>query len=106
VRVDPVRHIANEGSVTVMTWRGAREKEILVGLHASAWRFRRRHYVVVANSGSDTLHVIDTRTDEVIEKIWARQTPADLFGAQRMRWPLTQPASGSTCATAPRTLWR
>jgi YVTN family beta-propeller protein len=36
----------------------------------------------VANTGSDTLSVIDTRTDEVVEKIWTRQTPADLFGAQ------------------------
>jgi len=35
-----------------------------------------------ANSGSDTLNVIDTRMDQVVEKVWARQTPADLFGAQ------------------------
>ena len=35
VRVDPVRHIANEGSVSVMDLRsGAVEKEIVVGLHA------------------------------------------------------------------------
>ena len=26
--------------------------------------------------------MIDTRSDRVVEKIWARQTPADLFGAQ------------------------
>ena len=26
--------------------------------------------------------MIDTKTDHVVEKIWARQTPADLFGAQ------------------------
>ena len=37
---------------------------------------------MVANAGSDTLSVIDTRTDQVIETICARQNPADLFGAQ------------------------
>ena len=84
VRVDPVRHIANEGSVTVIDLAGGRVKtEILVGLHASALAVSPGgKYVVVANTGSDTLNVIDTGSDQVIEKIWARQTPADLFGAQ------------------------
>lgn len=84
VRVDPVRHIANEGSVTVIDLRaGTVRTELLAGLHASALTVSPdRRYVVVANSGSDTLNVIDTRTDRIIEKIWTRQTPADLFGAQ------------------------
>ena len=37
--------------------------------------------VVVANAGSDTLSVIDTRTDQVVETIWVKSSPADLFGA-------------------------
>ena len=84
VRVDPVRYIASEGSVTVIDLAGGKVKtEILVGLHASALAVSPGgKYVVVANSGSDTLNVIDTVTDRIIEKIWARQTPADLFGAQ------------------------
>ncbi len=84
VRVDPVRHIANEGSVTVVDLAaGCVKTEILVGLHASALAVSPDgRYVVVANSGSDTLNVIGTRSDQVVEKIWARQTPADLFGAQ------------------------
>ncbi len=84
VRVDPVRHIANEGSVTVVDLAAGKVKtEILVGLHASALAVSPgAKYVVVANSGSDTLSVIDTRTDRLVEKIWTRQTPADLFGAQ------------------------
>jgi len=84
VRVDPVRHIACEGSVSVFDLAsGALKKEILVELHASAMALSPdgRH-LVVANTGSDTLSVIDTTTDTVVEKIWARQTPADLFGAQ------------------------
>ncbi len=84
VRVDAVRQIANEGSVTVIDLAGGTAgPEILVGLHASGLAVSPDgKYVVVANSGSDTLSVIDARTDRVVEKIWTRQTPADLFGAQ------------------------
>jgi YVTN family beta-propeller protein len=91
VRVDPVRHIASEGSVSVIdldefdTESAIRspQSEILTGLHASALALSPGgRYVVVANAGSDTLSVIDTRTDQIIETIWARQNPADLFGAQ------------------------
>jgi YVTN family beta-propeller protein len=84
VRVDPVRHIANEGSVTVVDLAaGSVKSEILAGLHASALAVAPGgQYVVAANTGSDTLSVIDTRSDRVVETIWARQTPADLFGAQ------------------------
>ena len=83
VRVDPVRHIANEGSVSVVDLAASRvEREIVVGLHASALALSpdERH-LVVANTDSDTLSVLDTRTDEIIETIWVRQSPADLFGA-------------------------
>ena len=84
VRVDSKRHIASEGSVTVIDLaRGKVKTEILVELHASALAVTPNgKYVVVANTGSDTLSVIDTGTDRVVEKIWTRQTPADLFGAQ------------------------
>jgi YVTN family beta-propeller protein len=89
VRVDPVRHIASEGSVTIIPLepggRGAEPapKEILTGLHASALALSPDgRWLVVANAGSDTLSVIDTRTDTIVEKIWTRQSPEDLFGAQ------------------------
>jgi YVTN family beta-propeller protein len=83
VRVDPARRIANEGSVTVIDLTsGLVKSEILVGLHASALTVSPdSKYVVVANTGSDTLSVIDAHTDLVIEKVWARP-PNDLFGAQ------------------------
>ena len=83
VRVDPVRHIASEGSVSIIDLAGKQPaREILTGLHASAMALSpNQRYLVVANAGSDTLSVIDTRTDQIIETIWARQTPADLFGA-------------------------
>ncbi len=91
VRVDPIRHIASEGSVSVIelgaTTNGSEirkaKAEILTGLHASAMALSpNRRWLVVANAGSDTLSVIDARNDQVIETIWARQNPADLFGAQ------------------------
>jgi YVTN family beta-propeller protein len=83
VRVDPVRFIANEGSVTVIDLVASRvTDEIMTGLHPSAMAVSPdgRH-LVVANAASDTLTVVDTVTDRIVETIWTRQTPADLFGA-------------------------
>ncbi|MBX3748486.1 MAG: bifunctional YncE family protein/alkaline phosphatase family protein [Opitutaceae bacterium] len=86
VRVDPVRRIASEGSVSVIPLDPAAgataAREILTGLHASALALAPggRH-VVCANAAADTLSVIDTRTDRVVETIWTRPKPSDLFGA-------------------------
>lgn len=83
VRVDPVRHIASEGSVSVIDLQADRvTQELLTGLHASALACSPNgRWLVVANAGSDTLSVIDTRSDEIVETIWTRQNPGDLFGA-------------------------
>ncbi len=88
VRVDPVRHIANEGSVSVINLGEDASEiqnpgfDIMVGLHASAVALSPDgRQLVVANSSSDTLSVIDTSTDRVVETIWTRQSPDDLFGA-------------------------
>jgi YVTN family beta-propeller protein len=91
VRVDPVRFIASEGSVSVidLSARGSESKvqgpksEVLTGLHACAMALSPNgRWLVVANAGSDTLSVIDTRSERVKQTICARQNPADLFGAQ------------------------
>ena len=116
VRVDPVRYIASEGSVSVIELATTRPvvgqasrlptgqlapgssagvtpaqaaetaaplTEILTGLHACATALSPNgRWLVVANAGSDTLSIIDTRSDLLIETICARQNPADLFGAQ------------------------
>jgi YVTN family beta-propeller protein len=84
VLVDPVRYISLSGSVTVVDLASGRlSAEITTGPHTSALAVSPGgKYVVAANTGDDTLSVIDTRTDRIVEKIWARQTPADLFGAQ------------------------
>ena len=83
VRVDSTRYIASEGSVTVIDSRSGKViGEIVVGQHASALAVAPGgKTVVVANAASDTLSVIDTKKDQVIETICARQDPGDLFGA-------------------------
>jgi len=82
VRVDE-RSIASEGSVTVIDLAGTNQTEILTGLHTSAMTISPDgRYVVAANTGSDTLSVIDTHNDKIVDTICARQNPGDLFGAQ------------------------
>lgn len=83
VRVDPVRHIAGEGSVSVIDLTaGKAAAEVLVQLHSSALALSPdKRYVVCANAASDNLSVIDTSTDAVAETIWVKKSPADLFGA-------------------------
>jgi YVTN family beta-propeller protein len=104
VHVD-ARGIASEGSVSVIgltvrspqsavaspqpnpdrrgTVDSGLETEILTGLRACALALSpNKKFLVVANAGSDTLSVIDTRTDKIVETICARWNPADLFGAQ------------------------
>jgi YVTN family beta-propeller protein len=85
VRVDD-RSIASEGSVSVIDLNSGFQtpnSEIVTGLHTCALALSpNRKFLVVANAGSDTLSVVDTRTDKIVETICARQNPADLFGAQ------------------------
>jgi YVTN family beta-propeller protein len=83
VRVDPVRHIASEGSVSILDLdRSGPPREVLTGLHACALAVSPdQRYVVVANAGSDTLSVLDAQKEKIVETIWTRQSPADSFGA-------------------------
>lgn len=82
VKVDPVTHTANEGSVSVIDLSSGSTKEILVHLHSSALAVSPdSRFVVCANAASDNLSVIDTRSDTVVETIWVKASPADLFGA-------------------------
>jgi YVTN family beta-propeller protein len=83
VRVDPVRHIASEGSVSVIDLAADTVKaEILVGLHSSGLALAPNgRRLFVANAGSDTVSVIDTVKDEVVETISLKWHPGDYFGA-------------------------
>ena len=92
VRVD-ARSVASEGSVSVIdltpgfsdasTQAPASNFEILTGRHASALALSPDgRYLACANTGDDTISIIDTRQKQVIETVNARQQPGDPFGAQ------------------------
>jgi YVTN family beta-propeller protein len=83
VRVDPVRHIANEGTVSVIDLVTSEIRaEIPVGLHSSAMAVPPSgRFLVVANASSDSVSVIDTRRDEVMHTISLRWHPNDFLGA-------------------------
>ena len=83
VRVDPVRHIASEGSVTVLD--AATLSPVATtktGLHACALAVSPDGaFVVCANAGSDTISVLDAKTGALVETLWARAKPSDLLQA-------------------------
>jgi YVTN family beta-propeller protein len=83
VRVDPKRNIASDGSVSVVDLKAGKElKQILVGLHPCAIASTPDgKHVIVANANSDTLSVIATESDKVIETISTRPAEKLLFGS-------------------------
>jgi len=95
-RVDPVRFVADEGSVSVVDLdHGVVTTEILTGLHACALlRTPDGRYVCVANANSDTVSVIDAKNDQVCETIPVRWQAQDLFGASPNA--LAMDAAGNT----------
>ena len=83
VRVDPVRFIANEGSVSVIDLAdGKTTQEIMTGLHSSGLALSPdKHYLAVANANSDSVTIIDTSSDKIAETISLSWHQGDLFGA-------------------------
>lgn len=85
VRVDPVHHVACEGSVSIIDLddkAAEPPREMLAGIHASALAVSPNgRYVVCANAGSDNLSVYDARSESLVETIWTKASPADLLGA-------------------------
>jgi len=86
IRVDPVRRIASEGSVSILdlapTATNPRVTAVVTGLHASALALSPNgKHLACANAGSDTVSVLDTRTHALVETIWVKPKPSDLFGA-------------------------
>jgi YVTN family beta-propeller protein len=83
VKVDPVRFIASEGTVSVVDLeKGAEEKQIEVGLHPSGMAYSDvTRQLFVANANSDTVSVIDTEKLEVISTISTRPHQDLIFGS-------------------------
>lgn len=99
VRVDSVRHIANEGSVSIVDLKSGEVTETLVGLSPSDLAISPNgEYVVCANTNSDHLSVIETATDRIVETIWVNPSPSDLYGAAPNS--LAFDATGSTIYVA------
>jgi YVTN family beta-propeller protein len=85
VQVDPRTQVANHGSVSVISRTGSlwrQTKSIEVGLHPSGLLLSPRgQFLYVANANSDTVSVIDTRTDRVVESIACRPEGRLPFGS-------------------------
>jgi len=83
VKVDRRTRAANRGSISVIDLAsGETIREIPVQLHSSALALSPdKRYLVCANAASDNLSVIDVRTGRVVETIWVKPDPAEVFGA-------------------------
>ncbi len=85
VRIDERTSVANDGTVSVLGQVGGRWqqlKSIRVGLHPSGMALAPgRRLLYVANANSDTVSVIDTHTDSVVETIACRPTSRLPFGS-------------------------
>jgi YVTN family beta-propeller protein len=85
VRVDPRTGAANHGTVSVLGLEGGRWhpiKTIRVGLHPSGMALSPDHRrLYVANANSDTVSVIDTGSEDVVETIPCRPEAQLPFGS-------------------------
>jgi YVTN family beta-propeller protein len=85
VRIDPATGVASQGTVSVLArvdgkWR--QQKTITVGLHPCGMIWNPRAKILfVANANSDTVSVIDTQTDSVVETIDCRPKSSLPFGS-------------------------
>lgn len=106
VRVDAEKHVASEGSVSIVNLENGQVKEFVTGKHASALSVSPdKQFVVCANAASDSLSIIDIGKQELIETFSAKDSPADLFGAAPNALVFTGPdellvANGSYNAVA------
>jgi DNA-binding beta-propeller fold protein YncE len=83
VRVDPVRAIASEGTVSVVDLQtGQVLNEIQTGKHTAPMALSPddRH-LAIAVAGNDTVKILNTETDQFVETIPLQWQPKDLFGA-------------------------
>jgi YVTN family beta-propeller protein len=85
IRVDPRTRIADHGTVSVLgrvDGRWTQVRTINVGLHPSGMiGSPSGTYLYVANANSDTVSVIDTRSDQVVETVPCRPEARLPFGS-------------------------
>src|SRR5579884_1639256 len=85
IRIDPRTGVANDGTVSVLARMPGQWKEIKtirVGLHPSGMVLSpTKRLLYVANANSDTVSVINTHTDQVIETIRCQPEARLPFGS-------------------------
>jgi YVTN family beta-propeller protein len=85
IRIDPRTGVASSGTVSVLVRKGGKWRQartIRVGLHPSGMSLSSGgKFLYVANANSDTVSVIDTATDQVVETIRCRPTNRLPFGS-------------------------
>jgi YVTN family beta-propeller protein len=85
VRIDPKTGVANHGSLSVLervAGKWQQVKTITVGLHPCALLLgQSRRLLYVANANSDTVSVIDTKTDAIVATISCRPEGRLPFGS-------------------------
>ncbi len=85
IRIDPKTGVASQGTVSVLgkvSGRWQQLKTIRVGLHPCGMTLSfKGRFLYVANANSDSVSVIDTRSDRVIETISCRPEARLPFGS-------------------------
>ena len=82
VRVDPVRHIANEGTISIVDLNSGLVESRFVGLSPSDLALSPDgKFVVCANANSDSVSILSTQAGQVIETVSVHAKPSELFGA-------------------------
>ncbi len=85
IRIDPRTGVASHGSVSVLRREGGRWKQVKTipaGLHPCGMALSARgKFLYVANANSDTISVIDTAMDEVVETVRCRPERRLPFGS-------------------------
>ena len=103
VRVDPVRNIANDGSVSVVDLEKGRQiAQIVVGLHPSGMvATPDGNHVLVANASSDTMSVIDTHDSTKLSRRFRQDRRRNCrSAARRMHWRSAPTGAGCMRRTA------
>jgi YVTN family beta-propeller protein len=85
IRIDPRTRVANDGTVSILARTDGQWtllKTLRVGLHPSGMALSPgKRFLYVANANSDTVSVVDTRSDEVVETISCRPAARLPFGS-------------------------
>jgi DNA-binding beta-propeller fold protein YncE len=82
VRVDGIRFIANEGSISVVDIKSKVVNHVRVGLSPTDLALSvDERFLVCANTNSDTISIFSIANEQIVDTIQVKRTPSDLYGA-------------------------